>query len=215
MNIILMGPPGSGKGTQAENLVAQYNMLHISTGDMFREAVKEGTELGLKAKSYMDTGKLVPDSVTIGIVRERLGKADCKEKGFILDGFPRTIEQADALTDILNEYGIELTKVINIRVPLDELTDRIAGRRVCKQCGSSYHIKFKPAKQDRICDACGGEVYQRADDNVDTVKNRLTVYETSTKPLIDYYQKAGLYKEIDGTQSISQVKSSLLAALHD
>ena len=184
MHIILMGPPGAGKGTQAANLVKRYGILHISTGDMFREAVKEGTPLGKEAKSYMDAGKLVPDEVTIGIVRERLSKPDCK-KGFILDGFPRTVEQADALNEILADNGLKLTGVLNINVPAADLIERAVGRRICKNCGHSFHVKFNPTKVEGVCDDCGGTTYQRADDSEETMKSRLSVYESSTRPLIE------------------------------
>ena len=212
MHIILMGPPGAGKGTQAANLVKRYGILHISTGDMFREAVKEGTPLGKEAKSYMDAGKLVPDEVTIGIVRERLSKPDCR-KGFILDGFPRTVEQADALTEILADNGIKLTGVLNINVPAADLIERAVGRRICKSCGHSYHVKFNPTKVEGVWDDGGGETYQRADDSEETMKSRLSVYESSTRPLIDYYKKAGVYKEIDGRQDIAKVEADLAAVL--
>ena len=212
MQIILMGPPGAGKGTQAVNLVKRYNVLHISTGDMFREAVKEGTPLGKEAKSYMDAGKLVPDEVTIGIVRERLSKDDCK-KGFILDGFPRTVEQADALNEILADNGLTLTGVLNINVPAADLIERAVGRRICKSCGATYHVKFNPSKKAGVCDTCAGDLYQRADDSEETMKNRLSVYEAQTKPLIAYYEKAGVYKEIDGRQAIDDVKAAMIAAL--
>ena len=212
MHIILMGPPGAGKGTQAANLVKRYGILHISTGDMFREAVKEGTPLGKEAKSYMDAGKLVPDEVTIGIVRERLSKPDCK-KGFILDGFPRTVEQADALTEILADNGIKLTGVLNISVPAADLIERAIGRRICKNCGHSFHVKFNPTKVEGVCDDCGGTTYQRADDSEETMKSRLSVYESSTRPLIEYYKKAGVYKEIDGRQDIAKVEADLAAVL--
>ena len=174
MHILLMGPPGAGKGTQAANLVNEFAIPHISTGDMFRAAIKEGTELGKQAKACMDAGKLVPDEVTIGIVRERLAKPDC-EKGFILDGFPRTVEQADALTGILKEIGLKLTRVLNINVPAAELIERAVGRRICKKCGATYHIKFNPTKVEGICDACGGELFQRADDSEKTMKARTDV----------------------------------------
>ena len=212
MHIILMGPPGAGKGTQAANLVKRYGILHISTGDMFREAVKEGTPLGKEAKSYMDAGKLVPDEVTIGIVRERLGRPDCK-KGFILDGFPRTVEQADALNEILADNGLKLTGVLNINVPAADLIERAVGRRICKNCGHSFHVKFNPTKVEGVCDDCGGTTYQRADDSEETMKSRLTVYESSTRPLIEYYKKAGVYKEIDGRQDIAKVEADLAAVL--
>ena len=214
MHIILMGPPGAGKGTQATNLVKRYGILHISTGDMFREAVKEGTPLGKEAKSYMDAGKLVPDSVTIGIVRERLSKPDCR-KGFILDGFPRTVEQADALGEILKDNGLQLTAVLNINVPTEDLIERAVGRRICKSCGATYHVKFNPSKKAGVCDTCAGDLYQRADDSEETMKNRLSVYEAQTKPLIAYYKKAGVYKEIDGRKAIDEVKAAMIAALKD
>ena len=212
MHILLMGPPGAGKGTQAANLVNEFAIPHISTGDMFRAAIKEGTELGKQAKACMDAGKLVPDEVTIGIVRERLAKPDC-EKGFILDGFPRTVEQADALTGILKEIGLKLTRVLNINVPAAELIERAVGRRICKKCGATYHIKFNPTKVEGICDACGGELFQRADDSEETMKNRLSVYEAQTKPLIEYYQKAGLYTEVDGRQAIDKVFADVVKSL--
>ena len=212
MHILLMGPPGAGKGTQAANLVNEFAIPHISTGDMFRAAIKEGTELGKQAKACMDAGKLVPDEVTIGIVRERLAKPDC-EKGFILDGFPRTVEQADALTGILKEIGLKLTRVLNINVPAAELIERAVGRRICKKCGATYHIKFNPTKVEGICDACGGELFQRADDSEKTMKSRLSVYEAQTKPLIEYYQKAGLYTEVDGRQAIDKVFADVVKSL--
>ena len=212
MYILLMGPPGAGKGTQAANLVQKYNIPHISTGDMFRAAVKEGTELGKKAKACMDAGQLVPDEITIGIVKERLAKPDCA-KGFILDGFPRTVEQADALDGILKELSIRLTRAVDISVPTSALIERAVGRRVCKKCGAAYHIRFNPSKTDGVCDKCGGETYQRADDSEETMKSRLSVYEAQTKPLISYYQKAGLYSEIDGSQEMSKVFADITACL--
>ena len=209
MHILLMGPPGAGKGTQAAELVKAFDIPHISTGDMFRAAAKEGTELGKQAKACMDAGKLVPDSVTIGIVRERLSKDDCK-KGFILDGFPRTVEQADALTGILKDLGLTLTRVLNISVPAEDLIERAVGRRICKKCGATYHTKFNPPKKEGICDVCGSELFQRADDTAETMKNRLSVYEASTKPLIDYYKAAGVYTEVDGRQPIEKVTQDLI-----
>ena len=211
MQLILMGPPGAGKGTQAAELVKKFDIPQISTGDMFRAAVKEGTELGKKAKACMDTGALVPDEVTIGIVRERLSKDDCA-KGFILDGFPRTVEQADALTEILSDLGKKLDGVLNIHVPAEDLIERAVGRRICKGCGATYHVKFNPPKGDK-CDNCGGELYQRADDNAETMKNRLSVYEDSTRPLIEYYKKVGIYTEIDGRQPIAKVTEDLVKIL--
>ena len=212
MHILLMGPPGAGKGTQAANLVTEFGIPHISTGDMFRAAVKEGTELGKQAMACMDAGKLVPDEVTIGIVRQRLEKDDCK-KGFILDGFPRTVEQADALDGILKDLGLSITRVLNISVPAEDLVERAVGRRICKKCGATYHVKFNPPKKDGICDACSGELYQRADDSAETMKNRLSVYEASTRPLVEYYEKAGVYTEVDGRQPIDKVTKDLVDTL--
>lgn len=212
MHILLMGPPGAGKGTQAANLVKELSVPHISTGDMFRAAVKEGTELGKQAKACMDEGKLVPDEVTIGIVRERLAKDDCK-KGCILDGFPRTVEQADALSRIMKELGLALDAVLNISVPASDLVERAVGRRICKSCGATYHVSFNPSAKEGVCDECGGELYQRADDTKETMENRLSVYEASTRPLIEYYQKAGIYKEVDGRQAIDKVTQDLVNAL--
>ena len=212
MQLILMGAPGAGKGTQAAELVKKYGIPQISTGDMFRAAVKEGTELGKKAEACMKSGALVPDEVTIGIVKERLSKEDCA-KGFILDGFPRTVEQADALEKILSELGKSLTAVLNIHVPAEDLIERAVGRRICKGCGATYHVKFNPTKKENICDECGGELYQRADDNEATMKNRLSVYENSTRPLIEYYKKAGKYTEIDGRQPIGKVTEDLVKVL--
>ncbi len=208
MQLILMGPPGAGKGTQAAELVKKFSIPQISTGDMFRAAVKEGTELGKKAAECMKTGALVPDEVTIGIVRERLSKEDCA-KGFILDGFPRTVEQADALEKILADLGKSLTRVLNIHVPAEDLIERAVGRRICKNCGATYHVKFNAPKVENVCDKCGGELYQRADDTAETMKNRLSVYEASTRPLIEYYKKAGKYTEIDGRQPIGKVTEDL------
>lgn len=212
MNILLMGPPGAGKGTQAAELVKEFRIPHISTGDMFRAAVKEGTPLGKQAKACMDEGKLVPDEVTIGIVRERLAKDDCKN-GFILDGFPRTVEQADALGTILKDLGLPAAKAIHINVPKGDLIARAVGRRICKSCGATYHTKFNPPKTEGKCDECGGDLFQRADDTAETMEKRLSVYEASTKPLIDYYEKAGAYVAVDGRQAIDKVTKDLIATL--
>lgn len=212
MNIVLMGLPGAGKGTQAAKIIEKYAIPHISTGDMFRAAIKEGTELGLKAKSYMDQGSLVPDEVTIGIVRERLAKADC-EKGFLLDGFPRTVAQAEALDNILEEFGKKVEHVINIEVDKKELVARLSGRRICKTCGASYHVIFNPPKVEGICDKDGGELYTRADDNPETVANRLEVNIKQAQPLLDYYQNKGVLTNIDGQQDIDKVFADLDAVL--
>lgn len=212
MYILLMGPPGAGKGTQAEKLIREYGIPQISTGDMFRAAVKSGTALGKEAKSYMDKGALVPDSVTVGIVKERLAQDDCK-KGWILDGFPRTTAQASALDAILHDLGIQLTAVLDFNVNRDDLVKRVSGRLVCRQCGASFHKEFRPPKQEGVCDNCGGELYQRADDNEVTVRERLAVYDTSTKPLIDYYKVSGRYYEINGDQSMDKVFADVQAAL--
>ena len=212
MQLIMLGAPGAGKGTQAAKIVKNFSIPQISTGDMFRAAVKEGTDLGKAAKACMDAGKLVPDEVTIGIVRERLSKDDCKN-GFILDGFPRTVAQADALEKILGELGKKISCVLNISVPAEYLIERAVGRRICKKCGATFHIKFNPPKAENICDVCGGELYLRADDNEAAMKNRLAAYESSTRPLIDYYKKAGLYKEIDGRQAIDKVTEDLVNVL--
>lgn len=212
MYILLMGPPGAGKGTQAERLIDKYGIPQISTGDMFRAAVKEQTPLGLEAKKYMDNGQLVPDAVTAGIVKERLAKDDCK-KGFILDGFPRTTSQAVSLDAILRDLGIKLDGVINIAVPDEELIKRTTGRQICRKCGATYHIVFKPSKVKNVCDKCGGELYQRDDDKVETVKKRLSVYAAQTKPLIDYYKNSNLYIEVDGKQSMEDVFRDIVASL--
>ena len=212
MKIILMGGPGAGKGTQANPLVERFHFPHISTGDMFRAAIKEGTALGLKAKSYMDAGGLVPDEVTIGIVEERLALPDCAD-GFLLDGFPRTLAQGSALADILERLGMKLDGVINIEVDEEVLIPRLTGRRVCRKCGSSYHMIFNPPKQEAVCGQCGGELYQRSDDTVETAKNRLNVYNSQTEPLIAFYAEKGLLKRINGDQPIDQVFQDILKVL--
>lgn len=197
LNIILMGPPGAGKGTQAKILIAKYNIPHISTGDMFREAIKEGTPLGKLAASYINDGHLVPDDVTIGLVKERLSKPDCA-KGYLLDGFPRTIPQAEALEVLTKEIGREVKYVINIDTPKEELVARICGRRVCKKCGAPYHIINVKPKVEGICDICGGELVQRPDDNEEALNVRLDAYMKQTKPLLEFYEKKGLLKIFSG-----------------
>ncbi|MBN8210805.1 adenylate kinase [Bacillus sp. NTK071] len=204
MNLVLMGLPGVGKGTQAEKIVEKYGIPHISTGDMFRAAIKEGTPLGLKAKEFMDSGNLVPDEVTIGIVRERLGKDDC-EKGFLLDGFPRTVAQADALEEILSDLEKKLDYVINIAVEEDQLMQRLTGRRVCRNCGATYHVIFNPPKEEGVCDKCGGELYQRDDDKEETVRTRLEVNKQQQQPLLTFYEGKGYLKTIDGNKDINEV----------
>ena len=212
MQIILMGAPGVGKGTQAAELVKKFKIPQISTGDMFRAAVAEGTELGKKAAECMKSGALVPDEVTVGIVKERLSKTDCAN-GFILDGFPRTVDQADALNEILVSLNKKLDAVLNIYVPFEDLIERAVGRRICKNCGATYHVKFNPSKVENVCDKCSGELYQRGDDTAETMKKRLSVYESSTRPLIEYYQKLGVYTEIDGRQPIERVTAALIEVL--
>ena len=204
MNLILMGLPGAGKGTQAEKIVEKYAIPHISTGDMFRSAIKEGTALGNEAKTYMDKGELVPDEVTIGIVKERLSKPDC-EKGFLLDGFPRTVAQAEALERLLNEFYTKLDYVLHVKVPTEKLIERLTGRRICPTCGATYHVEFNPPKQEGICDHDGTELIQREDDQPETVKNRLDVNIEQTQPLLDFYEDKGYLVAIDGDQDIDEV----------
>jgi adenylate kinase len=216
VNLVLMGLPGAGKGTQAEKIVEKYGIPHISTGDMFRAAMKEGTDLGLQAKSFMDKGELVPDEVTIGIVRERLSKDDC-QKGFLLDGFPRTVPQADALENLLADLNRKIDFVINIDVDKSILMERLTGRRICKDCGATYHLVFNPPAKEGTCDRCGGELYQRADDNAETVQNRLDVNIKQSKPLLDFYKTKGYLRTIDGQRDIDEVFvdiEQLLRGLH-
>ena len=208
MNLILLGAPGAGKGTQAEILCERLNIPTISTGNMIREALKSGTEMGLKAKSYIESGALVPDEVVIGIVRERLAMDDCKN-GFILDGFPRTIPQAEAL----DRMGIVIDRVVDIDVPDEVIAGRVSGRRVCPNCGNSYGTKAKTPKVDGICDRCGTTLVQRKDDQPETVMERLHVYHEQTEPLRDYYAKAGKLLEVDGQQGIQEIAEQTLAAL--
>ncbi|WP_066189264.1 MULTISPECIES: adenylate kinase [Gracilibacillus] len=204
MNLILMGLPGAGKGTQAEKIVEKYDIPHISTGDMFRLAIKEGTELGQKAKSYMDEGALVPDEVTIGIVEERLNKKDC-EKGFLLDGFPRTLAQAEALDQLLSDMDRSIDYVLHVDVDKEALVERLTGRRICPECGTTYHVIFNPPKVEGKCDKDGAALIQREDDQPDTVKNRLEVNLEQTQPMLDFYSAKGDLVTIDGGQDIDQV----------
>lgn len=197
LDVVLLGAPGSGKGTQAERIVGEFDLPHISTGDMLRAAVSAGSELGLSAQRYMQAGELVPDDVVIGIVRERLAEPDARE-GFLLDGFPRTVEQAEELDTMLSDAGRGLTHVVLLQVPEAELIERLSGRRLCRDCGKGYHVTFDPPATEGVCDACGGELFQRDDDNEQTVRNRLKVYEAQTAPLIDYYRARGLVHEIHG-----------------
>lgn len=212
MNIILLGPPGAGKGTQAKRMIERYGIPQISTGDMLRAALKEGTPLGLEAKKFMDQGQLVPDSVVIGLVKERIQKGDCK-KGYMLDGFPRNVSQAEALDKMLSELGQKVDDVISIEVPSSELIGRLTGRRTCRNCGSGFHVMFDPPKKDGVCDKCSGELYQRDDDNETTVKSRLDVYDKQTKPLIDYYQKQTKLRGIPGVGAMEEIFGRITAVL--
>lgn len=212
MNIILMGPPGAGKGTQAEKLVENLNMLQISTGDMFRAAMKEQTPAGVEAKSYIDQGLLVPDATTNKIVKERLAQGNFKE-GFILDGYPRNVAQAEALKEICAELNIEIGAIVNISVEFDKLVQRLSGRRICRDCGATYNLISKPTKVEGVCDKCGGELYQRSDEDEETVKTRLNTYVSQTQPLIDYYGDSGKLVNINGDQAMDQVFADLHAAL--
>lgn len=204
VNLILMGLPGAGKGTQAEKIVEKYQIPHISTGDMFRSAIKGGTELGKKAKSFMDQGELVPDEVTIGIVKERLQKPDC-EKGFLLDGFPRTIAQAEALENLLTELNSPLDYVIHVNVPEEKLVDRLTGRRVCPECGATYHVIYNPPKVEGKCDHDGATLIQRKDDQAETVSKRLEVNVAQQQPLLDFYQDKNYLVTVNGDQDINDV----------
>ena len=212
MNIILMGLPGAGKGTQASEIVKKFPIPHISTGDMFRKAIKDETDLGKEAKSYMDRGELVPDEVTVGIVKERISEDDAK-KGFLLDGFPRTIDQAEALNNIMSELDRNIDAVINIEVPEEELMNRLTGRRICEKCGTTYHLVFNPPKVDGVCDIDGGKLYQRKDDNPETVSNRLSVNVKQSKPILEYYDEKGVLKNIDGAKDIDEVTKDVIDIL--
>ena len=212
MRLILLGPPGAGKGTQASAIVERYAIPHISTGDIFRENIKKGTELGKKAKEYMDKGLLVPDELVISIVEDRLQKEDCKE-GFLLDGFPRTLDQGEALDKVLSQMGLKLDRVINLDVEKEVLIERAIGRRICKDCGEVYHIKFTPPKKEGVCDKCNGKLYQRDDDTVETVERRIEVYHKQTEPLIDYYNEKGLILDIDGSKDKDSIFKEISKAL--
>ena len=212
MKLVILGPPGAGKGTQAEYIVERYNSPHISTGDIFRENIKNNTELGKEAKSYMDKGLLVPDDLVIALVEDRLNKADAKE-GFLLDGFPRTVAQAVSLDSILDKNNDKLTKVINISVDPEILIERAVGRRVCKTCGMTYHVKFNPPKEEGICDKDGTKLIQRDDDTEETVKTRISVYFDQTAPLIDYYRAQNLLVDIDGAKDIDKVFEDIVNGL--
>lgn len=211
-DLILMGPPGGGKGTQAQRLTQELGIPQISTGDILRGAVRAGTELGQKAKQFMDAGELVPDDVIIGIVKDRLQEDDA-QKGFILDGFPRTVTQADALGKMLGEADRKIERVINFVVPDEEIVQRITGRRMCRECGATYHVSFDPPSKEGACDKCGGELYQRDDDTEETVRKRLDVYRDQTAPLIDYYSKQGIVREIEGVGPVDEIAERIKSAL--
>ena len=210
--MLIMGPPGAGKGTQAENIIKYYNIPHISTGDMFRAAISEKTEIGLLAKSYIDAGNLVPYEVTVGIVKQRLSQDDCK-KGFLLDGFPRDIHQAEMFKDMLKELGISIDLVLNIHVDHEKLVNRIIGRRICPNCGRTYHIVYNKPFKEGICDDCGANLIQRKDDNVETIKNRLEVYNHLTEPLINFYKD--LVVNIDGDRDVDVIFEDIKKVIGD
>jgi adenylate kinase len=212
MRLVLLGAPGAGKGTQAKKLIEKYGIPQISTGDLLRAAVSAGTQLGKEAKSYMDRGELVPDRVVLGMVEERLKQDDCK-KGYILDGFPRNVAQAEALDKMLNDLGMSLDAALSVDVPFDDLMKRLTGRRTCKACGQMYNIYFNPPKKEGVCDKCGGELFQRDDDKEETIKKRLEVYNSQTSPLIDYYSKKGILKSVNGTGSIDEIFANICKVL--
>ena len=212
MKIIMLGAPGAGKGTQAKKIAAKYSIPHISTGDIFRANIKNGTELGLKAKSYMDAGGLVPDEITIGMLLDRIHQADC-ENGYVLDGFPRTIPQAESLTEALKKNGEAIDFAVNVDVPDENIINRMSGRRACLNCGATYHIVYNAPKKENVCDACGQELVLRDDDKPETVKKRLDVYHDQTQPLIDYYKNAGVLAEVDGTLDMEDVFQAIVKIL--
>lgn len=212
MKLVLLGPPGAGKGTQASEIVKKYSIPHISTGDILRKNISEGTDLGKEAKDYMDKGSLVPDDLVVALIKDRLSESDCKD-GFLLDGFPRTVDQADALDTELKNLNYKLDKVLNIEVDKNSLIERITGRRICKDCGATFHIAFNPPKEEGKCDKCEGELSQRADDTEKTVTNRIGVYSEQTEPLINYYEEKGIIANINGDQDIDKVFSEVVSAL--
>ena len=212
MKIIMLGAPGAGKGTQAKKIAAKYDIPHISTGDIFRANIKNGTELGKKAKTYMDQGLLVPDELVVDLVVDRVNQEDCKN-GYVLDGFPRTIPQAEALTDALEKLGQRMDYAIDVDVPDENIVRRMGGRRACVGCGATYHIEYAPTKKEGICDTCGGELILRDDDKPETVQKRLDVYHEQTQPLIDYYTKAGILRTVDGTVDIDDVFQAIVDIL--
>lgn len=214
MKIVMLGAPGAGKGTQAKMIAARYEIPHISTGDIFRANIKEGTELGMKAKAFMDQGLLVPDELTLELIMDRFAQPDCAN-GYVLDGFPRTIAQAEALTESLKKVGDALDYAIDVDVPDENIVTRMSGRRACLSCGGTYHIVFNPPKKEGICDLCGGELSIRKDDEPETVQKRLNVYHAQTQPLIDYYTGEGILKSVDGTQEVSKVFEDIKAILND
>ena len=214
MKIVMLGAPGAGKGTQAIKIADKYDIPHISTGDIFRANIKGGTELGQKAKSYIDKGELVPDEVTIGMLLDRIAQDDCKN-GYVLDGFPRTIPQAESLTEALKSQGDQIDFALNIDVPDEAIIERMSGRRACPKCGATYHIVYAAPKTENICDKCGSELIIRSDDKPETVKDRLNVYHQQTEPLIAYYKTAGVLREVDGTQELPKVFEDVVAILSE
>ncbi|WP_277236912.1 adenylate kinase [Merdimonas faecis] len=212
MKVVMLGAPGAGKGTQAKKIAAKYNIPHISTGDIFRANIKNGTELGKKAKTYMDQGLLVPDELVVDLVVDRVNQEDCAD-GYVLDGFPRTIPQAEALTKALASQGQKLDYAIDVDVPDENIVRRMSGRRACVGCGATYHLEYAPTKKEGICDVCGGELILRYDDKPETVEKRLGVYHEQTQPLIDYYTNAGILKRVDGTVDIEEVFQAVVQIL--
>ena len=212
MKIIMLGAPGAGKGTQAKMIAEKYGIPHVSTGDIFRANIKNGTELGMEAKKYMDQGQLVPDELTVKILLDRVAQDDCKN-GYVLDGFPRTIPQAESLTKALSERGEAVDYAVNVDVPDENIINRMSGRRACINCGATYHIVYNPSKKEGICDTCGQQLVLRDDDKPETVQKRLKVYHEQTQPLIDYYKKQNILKSVDGTQPMEKVFADIVAIL--